>query len=183
VINFRQALGLQILILLFIGFGPQSYAMAESFNEFSVRAKSESDIKSNDGLSYMLSGGLALVGGGYGFSQSEKPVEKGFYSIAQSLGLLAIGYGAEAYFLKHDDEIFIQVLNSADLTREQKDRMVESYLKEKRDREEDMKWIRRTTFGLAGALNIIYAGQTKDSTLRGFLYLTAGLQLVWAFTF
>lgn len=172
---------LVIAIAMLMGFF--STAMAESFNEFSERIKSDTELSRNDGLGYMISGGLALVGGGYGFSQAEKPVEKGFYSIAQSLGLLAIGYGAEAYFLKQDDEIFIQVLNSADISREQKDRMVQSYLKEKHDREEDTRWIRRTTFGLAGALNIIYAGQTKDSTLRGFLYLTAGLQLAWAFTF
>lgn len=174
---------MKIVISIFIFLSFVSSAFAESYNEFSERVKSGSQVSRNDGLGYMLSGGIALAGGGYGFSQAEKPVEKGFYSIAQSLGLLAIGYGAEAYFLKQDDEIFIQVLNSTELTRDQKDRMVETYLKEKRDREDDIRWIRRTTFGLAGALNLLYASQTDDSTLRGFLYLTAGVQFVWAFTF
>ena len=158
-------------------------SFAESYTEFSVRVKAESEVKRTDGLSYMLSGGLALVGGGIGWGNSRNSVEKGFYSIAQSLGLLAIGYGAEAYYLKQDDEIFLQVLSSVELTRAQKDRMVEAYLLERKEREENVVWIRRTTLGLSGLLNLIYAKQSKDQTLQNFLYVTAGVQLVWAFTF
>lgn len=160
-----------------------SIVWAESYTEFYQRVKSDSELARKDGISYLISGGIALIGGGYGWAHSKKSVEKGFYSLAQSLGLLAIGYGAESYFLKHDDEIFLQVLSSTELTRMQKDRMVESYIKEKKEREKDILMIRRTTFGLAGLLNIIYAAKTKDQTLQNFLYMTAGVQLVWAFTF
>lgn len=169
------------LICLFFCFSTR--ALATSYTDFAERVKIESELKKNEGLSYMLSGGVALIGGGYGWSHGEKSVEKGFYSLAQSLGILAIGFGAESYFLRGDDELFLQVLSSVDLTQVQKDRMVESYLKEKRQKEEDIQWIRRTTFGLAGLLNIIYAGQAKDSTLQNFLYVTAGVQLAWAFSF
>ena len=131
----------------------------------------------------MISGGIALIGGGYGWSTAEKPVEKGFYSIAQTLGLLAIGYGAEAYFLKQDEEIFLQVINSGELSSAQKDRMVESYLKEKKEREENSRWIKRATFGVGGLLSAMNAGQAKDESLKSLLYLAATVQLVWAITF
>jgi hypothetical protein len=161
----------------------QVSARAETFTEFTDQIKSNSELNQNEGLGYMISGGIALLGGGYGFSHAEKPVEKGFYSIAQSVGLLAIGFGAESFFLKQDDEIFIQVLNSGELSSQQKNRMLESYLREKRKRTEDTIWIRRTTFGIAGALNLIYAGQARDQSLRNLLFVTAGAQLVWAFSF
>lgn len=174
---------MKILSLVCLLFYFSTQASAMSYANFAEQVKVESELKKTDGLSYMLSGGVALIGGGYGWSHGEKSVEKGFYSLAQSLGILAIGYGAEAYFLRGDDELFLQVLSSGDLTQVQKDRMVESYLMEKRQREEDVQWIRKTTFGLAGLLNMIYASQAKDSTLQNFLYVTAGVQLAWAFSF
>ncbi len=171
---------LKILISLFF---VTSSAFAETFEEFSERVKYEREFKNNDGLGMMISGGIALVGGGYGWSVAESNVEKGFYSIAQTLGLLAIGYGAEHYFLKQDEEIFIQVLNSGDLSIEQKNRMVDSYLREKKERAESTRWIRRVTYGMGGILNVIYAGQTEDQSLKSLLYLAATVQIVWAVTF
>ncbi len=168
-----------LLPLLFIS----SSAFAETFEEFSERVKYEREFKNNDGLGMMISGGIALVGGSYGWSVAETPVEKGFYSIAQTLGLLAIGYGAEHYFLKQDEEIFVQVLNSGDLSIEQKNRMVESYLREKKEREESTRWIRRVTYGMGGILSLVNAGQTKDQSLKSLLYLAATVQIVWAVTF
>ncbi len=172
-----------ISILFFLFILPLSFAQASSYSEFAEQVKYQTQTTQKEGLSYMLSGGLALVGGGIGWSRSHESVEKGFYSLAQSLGLLAIGYGAEAYYLKQDDEMFLNVLNSGDLNLAQKNKMVESYLAEKKEKEESLFWIQRTTFGLAGLLNVIYASQAKDQTLQNFLYVTAGVQLVWAFTF
>lgn len=169
---------LSILLLL-----TTEFAVAESYSEFSSRIRSQVSDREKDGLGSMISGGIALLGGSYGWSQAEKPVEKGFYSIAQTLGLLAIGYGAETYFLRQDEEIFLQVLSSVELSAAQKDRMVTSYLKEKKQRAEEAQWIRRATLGLGGVLNLIYAQQTKDPSLKSFLYLTAGVQFVWGFSF
>ncbi len=169
--------------LLLICFLLVSQASAETYSEFSERLKNETEIIKNDGLGLMISGGLALLGGGYGWSAAKKPIEKGFYSIAQTLGLLAIGYGAESYFLKQDEEIFLQVLNSSDISEAQKNRMVQSYLKEKQDRAEDARWIRRASSGLGGIINLVYASQSKDQTLKSFLYIAAGIQFTWAFSF
>jgi hypothetical protein len=160
-----------------------SISFAETYKEFNERVNAESQSKRTDGFGYLVSGGIALVGGSYGWSQSKSSVEKGFYSIAQSMGILAIGYGAEAYFLKQDDEIFLTVLSSTELSRAQKDKMVESYLRERKEREESVVWIRRVTFGLAGVLSAVNAAQTKDQTLQNILYVSAGVQLAWAFTF
>lgn len=174
---------MKILNLIVLFSLVSNFAFAESYSEYAERVQAQSETAKTEGLNYMISGAVALLGGTYGWSKAEKPVEKGFYSLAQSLGLLAIGFGAEDYFLKQDEEIFLQVLNSGELTRAQKDRMVTSYLKEKKERAADVLWIRRTTFGLAGLLNVLYASQAKDQTLQNFLYVTAGVQLVWAFTF
>jgi len=159
------------------------FSQAQTYSDFQEQVKAQSEKSRQEGMSMLLSGGLAFVGGAYGWSSAKKPVEKAFYSIAQSLGLLAIGYGAEAYYLKQDDEIFLQVLTLDSLTSAQKDQMVQSYLRERKDREESLVWIRRVSFGLSGLLNLVEASQVKDQTLQNFLYVTAGVQLVWAFTF
>ena len=47
-----------------------------------------------NGLSYVISGSVALVGGIWGESITDDSVEKGVYTIFQSIGVASVGYGS-----------------------------------------------------------------------------------------
>lgn len=67
----------------------------ESFKRYMKDRQEEDHIR---GVSYMISGTVAVLGGVAGYYNSEDSFSRGIYAIAQSVGVAAIGYGANKYW-------------------------------------------------------------------------------------
>ena len=92
-------MGLIIFLMSFPVFAEdisyQGPAEWSSFNKFMEKREREDRIS---GISYMISGVAATVGGSVGYYSSQDSFSRGLYALAQSVGVAAIGYGATYYF-------------------------------------------------------------------------------------
>jgi len=113
---------------------------------------------------------------GIGYSNAGSTTEELTYSLAQSLSIGAIGYGAYKYYIGDFDRSFYYIINSTEnLNTEQKDQMVFHYSSEKSYQKDKLKWITLATYGLVAAANIINAARSNDATSRDALYTIGGV--------
>ncbi len=121
------------------------------------------------GLSYIISGSLALLGGLAGATTTDDMAEKGIYTIFQTLGVASIGYGAYQSELGGEERALQKALSETDLSNEQRSQFLKNYIREQKYREKNDHRIRAITHGLIAALNFYSASQQTQSSLKGTL--------------
>lgn len=131
---------------------------------------------------YFISGTLLIIGGQIGYNSTSKPVEKFAYSLSQSLGVGAFGYGFSLRLGRDADREFYESVQKASLSETEKDRLIRSYVEVKSDTREKEKWIRLITYGAVGALNIVRAVNESDETVRAGLYFLGGVNVLLGFS-
>lgn len=129
-----------------------------------------------NGLAYMISGGLVLVGSSLGYASVENPMERGIYSLSQSLSIAAIGYGFYQYSIGSQERTFYQIVqNTSSLSMRQKNDLLASYNDVRNEITKTNKWIHFSTYAAISALNFIQAGQEDDKDLKNSMYLLGGI--------
>ena len=146
-----------------------------------VEIQREKDRK--NGLSYIISGSLALVGGIVGNSIAEDTAEKGIYTVFQTIGVASIGYGAYTWQVGGEERFLYQSLQTSKLTPEQKSQFLQSYNFQRKEREKRDHLVRAITHGLIAALNIYNASQQKQDSLKNALYFVGGVNALAAVSF
>ncbi|MEQ1879070.1 MAG: hypothetical protein ABL958_20690 [Bdellovibrionia bacterium] len=153
----------------------------DNFSGF-INEQSEKDRKL--GIAYMVSGAAAIVGGTLGYQQTEDPFARTVFTVSQSMGIAAIGYGTFLMEIGHEDRAFHQaVLDTTSLSPQQKDELLGHYLREKRTFEKRARLIRAFTHGFIAALNFYNGSKQKDSNLQSVHYFIGGINLVAAVSF
>jgi hypothetical protein len=132
----------------------------------------------------VISGSLALVGGLLGQGATNDPLEKGVYTLFQSIGVASIGYGINNWKLGDEDRWFYDIVETApSVSMQDKIAMVRSYKATKLAREKQQRFVRALTHGLIAALNIYGATQQTNDTVRNALYFLGGVNTLAAISF
>lgn len=157
-------------------FGVPGAAPLTEWQAFENAIKNKKSRDRTEGISYLISGTLAVVGGLIGQSSTSDPLERGMYTVFQSIGVASIGYGFYQWKLGDEDRLMLDTIsNSRSLSDSQKVEMVRSYRSTKRAREKEQRLIKAVTHGLIAALNIYGATQQKDDNLKNILFFLGGV--------
>ena len=150
-----------------------------SWEQFQRHMKEQKEIEEREGFSYILSGGIAFIGGIVGYHNSKDVFAKGAYALSQSLGVAAIGYGAYLGQLGHEDHLFHQTLASdRQLNLVQKDHLVQIYFRLDGERKKESQKVAALTHGLLAALNLYNASTAPQEDLRSSLYFISAINFL-----
>lgn len=152
----------------------------DSFHAYMQERQKEDRIT---GMSYMISGVVATVGGLAGYYNSEDSFSRGVYAIAQSVGVAAIGYGANRYWNGNEYSSFYYALEGSPLTAEQKAVVLKRFLEKEKDEREKSRWIKIATHSLIAVVNFYSASHEEDRNVRGVLNFLGGANTVIAFSY
>lgn len=140
--------------------------------------KSLSSDRTN-GISYMVSGSFALAGGIAGTGVTSDPLEKGIYSLFQTIGIASLGYGAYKWQIGDDRRLLILSLKlNPDLSPKQKLSLLKSYVDQKKNRELKEHKIRAVTHALIAALNFYNSSQQTNESVKNTLNFIGGANIL-----
>lgn len=154
-----------------------------SFDYLSHRAE---DLKKNNsikGWGYVISGGVALAVSIPGYYLSEDIFARTIYSLGQTIGVGAVGYGS--YLILVDDEIirFHKVVSAqSTLSDFQKNELAKAFLEETAEQAKRTRHLRALTHGLMAGLNFLNAFTASHSDLRTALFFLGGVNTLVSIT-
>lgn len=157
--------------------GPSNW---ESFHQFMIERAKQDEIT---GLSYMISGGLAAVGGNIGYYSSTDTFSRGAYALTQSAGIFAIGYGASIYWNGNEFDSFYRAVRDSSLSPLQKTEVLQKFLENERAQKDREDMIRMGTFILLSAMNFYSATQEDDNDVKNVFNFLGGVNLLLAFSY
>lgn len=180
-----------VLLFLFVSvFSGSAFAAQDEFkfdihkwDEFAVAVEVQKEKDRRNGVSYVISGALALVGGIWGDSITDDTAEKGIYTVFQTIGVASIGYGAYTWQIGGEERSVYETLQYSKFTPEQKSHFLRAYNFQRKDREKRDRLIRAVTHGLIAGLNFYNASQQKQESLKNTLYFVGGVNLLAAVSF
>lgn len=150
-----------------------------SWHAFELSVQKENFRDSNDGLSYILSGSLAVIAGFAGQGVSSDPLEKGVYTLFQSIGIAAIGYGSYSLMVGNDDKLLYSALEGQpNMSLHERTEFLRNYGRLKRERERKERIVKAITHGMIAALNIYTATQQKPGPVQNALYFIGGVNVL-----
>jgi hypothetical protein len=137
-----------------------------------------------EGWGYLISGSVALGISIPAFYLSDDAFAQAIYSVTQTIGVAAIGFGS--YQLLIDDEMtrFLRIVKSVPgLSQAQRDQFALSYLRESADRARNLRKIRVISHGLTAVLNFVNAYTSSNDNLSQALYFLGGVNTLAAVSF
>lgn len=178
------------LLLIFVGgLSPSVHAQDISyegpadwsaFDKFMETKEKEDQVS---GLSYMLAGTIATLGGVVGYYSSEDSFSRGLYAVSQSLGVAAIGYGASNYFIGNEFNSFYRAVEGSKLNNQQKTDLLRRFLEIEKKQQERRKLIKVVTHSLIAAVNFYSAHREEDKNVKGVLNFLGIINAAMALTY
>lgn len=188
--KFKVALAIGLVILLCLPASPVRAADDDTvkynmtrWEDFAHEVEIQKARDYRNGLSYVISGGLAVIGGIAGAKLTDDAMEIGIYTLFQTIGIASVGYGAYTWQIGGEERSFYQTLLMSNLKPEQKTQLLRAYALEKRERERRDRMIRAITHGLIAGLNIYSAATAQNDSLKTGLYFIGGVNLLAAASF
>jgi hypothetical protein len=136
------------------------------------------------GWSYIVSGAVTIAISIPAYYLSDDLFARSVYTLGQTLGVAAVGYGSYLVLIEGDYKRFQKVIDSSpDLTISQKNRMAMAFLEDNAARAKSVRKIRVITHGLTAALNFLSAATTDFSQLKSALYFVGGINTLAAINF
>jgi len=151
-----------------------------SFQKYMKERQEEDRIR---GMSYMISGTIATIGGIAGYFNSEDSFSRGVYAIAQSVGVAAIGYGATSYWNGNEYNSFFYAVEGAHLSPGQKAELLQRFLEKEKEERSRSRWIKVATHSLIAVANLYSASHEEDRNVKGVLNFLAGTNAIIAFSY
>lgn len=171
-------------LLSFQSRAAENYDHYKSWNSFESYIKKEKAEASRRGKSQIISGGIAVLAGVLGDAMTLDPIEKGVYTIFQSVGVGAVGYGSyEWYIGSSDRKIYETLKNSDGFDDEMKSSFLKSYADIQKGNEKMERRIRAITHGLIAALNIYNAQKQTNESFKSTLNFIGGINLLVAINY
>jgi hypothetical protein len=156
----------------------------KSWREYELRQLARMQDDETNGLSYMISGGLALLGGIAGQGATSDPLEQTVYTLFQSIGVASVGYGAYKWKIGDDErKLYLSLRRSTQLSDSQKFLFLKTYYGEKQSLGEQEKVIRAVTHALIAGLNFYNATQQKQEGIKNTLNFIGGANLLASISF
>lgn len=156
----------------------------DSWNYYSKLALDQEEADRTQGLSYIISGSLAILGGIAGTNVTADPLEKGIYALFQTIGVASVGYGSHKYFIGDEKRLLMRSLReSTDLNNQQKVAFLKIYLNEKKKNQTKENYIKVVTHGLIAAMNIYNASLQQQGSVKNALYFIGGANLLASISF
>lgn len=152
----------------------------ESFEAFMHERQRQDEIT---GLSYMLSGAAATIGGVVGYYSSDDTLSRGLYAVAQTVGVAAIGYGATDYWIGNEYNSFFHAVEGSSLTAQQKGELLQRFLEKEREEKDKARWIKIVTHSLIAAVNLYSSAHEPDRNMKNILDFLAGANVVLALSY
>lgn len=179
-----------IINLLVFGFSSTALSLTEknsseleSWDSFYRQMEKQKITDHTQGLSYIISGSLALLGGGFGENLASDPLEKGVYTLFQTMGIASIGYGSYTWQIGNDDRGFYEMIQKSTLSPQAKYEMLRVYRQSTQERQKKERFIKMITHGLISALNFYSASQQSNDSIKTSLYFIGGVNLLACITF
>jgi hypothetical protein len=154
-----------------------------SWDNFKAYMREREQTDQINGMSYLISGGLATVGSLIGYETSEDKIARSTFAISQSFGILAIGYGASLLSSGNEHSTFYTVLRESRLSKPEKDRLLRIYLRERQLQERQTRMIKALTHGAVALVNGFNAAREDEETLKGALALISGINAVLSLSY
>jgi hypothetical protein len=152
----------------------------DSFRHYMKERQEDDRIR---GMSYMISGAIATVGGIAGYYNADDSFNRGVYAIVQSVGVAAIGYGANSYWNGNEYNSFFYAVEGAHLTGAQKAELLQRFLEKEKEQRRRSRWINVATHSLIAVANLYSASHEQDRNVRGVLNFLAGTNAIIAFSY
>lgn len=136
-----------------------------------------------NGLSYIISGSLALAGGIVGSNLTDDSLEKGVYTIFQTIGVASVGYGAYVWKIGGEERTITRSLQYSKLPPDQRTNFLRSFYAQKKASETRERQIKAITHGLIAGLNFYNASQQKQDSIKNGLFFIGSVNLLAAISF
>jgi hypothetical protein len=154
-----------------------------TYNNFKSYMLQQKDREYVSGLSYVVSGGIATIGGVIAYETSTDPIAKAVFSLSQSIGIAAIGYGALDWYNGNDYSSVFYALEHTRLTALERDRFMEKFFIKEKQRERQARIIKAVTHTLVAALNGYYAVRENNKDLKAAFYFIGGVNALVAISY
>lgn len=159
------------------------YDGAANWNDFRKYISTQRELDEQKGLGYILSGGVAAVGGAIGFYQSEEVFSRTVFAITSNIGLAAIGVGASYYWTGSSVDSFFYAIDGSSLSLAEKNEVLQRYLDKERQEKENRRWIRVATYSLIALANLYSASQEESADIQSVFYFLSGANALLAVSY
>jgi hypothetical protein len=190
--NFKTFRLRSIIVLLCLSVGgmfSQAHAEEVAFNstmswkEYDAAVGEPRKLETAEGWGYLVSGSLALAGGIVGAGISSDPLAKGVYSLSQTIGIAALGYGSYKLMVGSDHQAFQNSLRGTKLSERQRNDLVRGYLAYRQEEVRKTERVKAITHGLIAGLNFYNASIEKNNDLKTVFYFIGGINALAAIHF
>ncbi len=136
------------------------------------------------GWSYVISGGVVLAGSIPGFYLSKDLFAQAVFSIGQTLGVAAVGYGTYLVSIRNDYSQFVRILKGVpELSIGERNHLARQFLVERAATAKASRRIRVITHSLTGLLNLVNGVTASSTELKTALFFLAGINALAAGSF
>ena len=185
---------LLLISITVVLFGQSSFALFErdqesefngptQWNEFRTFVLQEQDRDKERGLSYMISGGIAAIGGTLAYHGTEEPFGRAMYAVTANVGIAAVGLGATYYWTGNENDSFYQAIDGSSLSPQQKNEVLNRFLTRQRQEREHRRWIQVATHALVAAVNLYSAHQEENADIQSVFYFLGGANAILAISY
>ncbi|MGE0632502.1 MAG: hypothetical protein AB7O96_08850 [Pseudobdellovibrionaceae bacterium] len=169
-----------------LGEDPSLYPRLSSsagWTKFENSFKQKVDQDAEMGVSYMISGTFALLGGLVGAASTSDPIEQTAYAVVQTIGIASIGYGAHMGVGGGAEYALYNSLKNTALSNQQRSGVIRSYNMYNTEVEQKERLIRMITHGLVAGLNFYNGSRQENASTRSALFFIGGVNTLAAVSF
>jgi hypothetical protein len=146
--------------------------------DFSKAMRNQQEIDRREGISYIISGSLALVGGVVGDQLSKDASEAAAYTVFQTIGVASVGYGFYVWKIGENQRSVYETLNLSKLNFSEREEFIAAHnIYQKNFRKND-RFIRAITHGMIAGLNFYNGSKQKQDSLKNSFYFIGGVSLM-----
>lgn len=165
------------------GGGEVHYDGPESWSDFEAYMKDRENSDRIEGMSYIVGGSIATLGGLTGYYSSTDVLSRGVFAVSQTLGVVSIGYGASVYWNGNDYSSFFRAVRDSSLSQAQKTEVLRNFLENEREARNRARWIGFGTQLLLATVNFYSASKEGDRDLRNLFQFMGFLNIGIAFAY
>ena len=157
---------------------------ARDWLKFSKRVDERREHDRVNGIAYIISGALILIGGSIGYNNTTDPLSKLAFTFSQGLGISGAGYGVYMYQVSGEDREFVDFVRRTHLlSLVQQDEITKNYLDVREEDKKSVAVIRAVAHGLVAGMTIYNASRESNPDLRNGLYIIGGVNALTALSF
>ena len=157
---------------------------SEKWKKFRTGVADQEKKDQLNGLSYLLSGSLAIIGGFEGQQIASDPLEKAVYTFFQTIGIASIGYGAYTWKVGDEARLLSESLqNARGISDADRGAILSSYEYSKAKKEHSDRIVRAITHGMIAIYNTYNGLQQSQENVKNTLLFIGGVNFLAALSY